>query len=88
MKSLHFNLFIAFGIVVLFACTKKQVANKYTVSINQKTQIITGADQISEYLPLLKGKRVAMLVNQTSIIGNKASVDSLLSLGVNIVKVL
>jgi uncharacterized protein YbbC (DUF1343 family) len=87
MKSHLFNLFIALGIVVLFACTKKQVANTYTVSTNQKTQIITGADQISEYLPLLKGKRVAMLVNQTSIIGKKASVDSLLSLGVNIVKV-
>ena len=87
MKSPLFNLFIALGIVVLIACTKKQVANKYTVSTNQKTQIITGADQISEYLPLLKGKRVAMLVNQTSIIGKKASVDSLLSLGVNIVKV-
>ncbi len=87
MKNPLFNLFIALGILVLFACTKKQVANKYTISANQKTQIITGADQISEYLPLLKGKRVAMLVNQTSIIGKKASVDSLLSLGVNIVKV-
>ena len=87
MKNPLFNLFIALGIVVLIACTKKQVANKYIVSTNQKTQIITGADQISEYLPLLKGKRVAMLVNQTSIIGKKAGVDSLLSLGVNIVKV-
>jgi uncharacterized protein YbbC (DUF1343 family) len=87
MKNPLFNLFITLGIVVLFACTKKQITNKYTVSTNQKTQIITGADQISEYLPLLKGKRVAMLVNQTSIIGKKASVDSLLSLGVNIVKV-
>lgn len=87
MKSPFFNLFIALGIVVLIACTKKQLASKYTVSTTQKTQIITGADQLSEYLPLLKGKRVAMLVNQTSIIGKKASVDSLLSLGINIVKV-
>jgi uncharacterized protein YbbC (DUF1343 family) len=87
MKSPFFYLLISLGIVVVFACTKKQIANKYTVSTNQKTQIITGADQISEYLPFLKGKRVAMLVNQTSIIGKKASVDSLLSLGVNIVKV-
>ncbi len=50
-------------------------------------KIITGADQIHAYLPLIKGKRVAMVVNQTSIIGNKPSVDSLLSLGINIVKV-
>jgi len=87
MKSPLFNLFITLGIVVLIACTKKQVTSKYTVSTTQKTQIITGADQLSEYLPLLKGKRVAMLVNQTSIIGKKPSVDSLLSLGINIVKV-
>lgn len=46
--------------------------------------IITGADQVDEYLPYLKGKRVGMLVNQTSIIGNKLSVDSLRSLGVDI----
>ncbi len=50
-------------------------------------KIITGADQIQAYLPLIKGKRVAMVVNQTSIIGHKPSVDSLLDLGINIVKV-
>lgn len=49
--------------------------------------IITGADQTSEYLKYLKGKRVAMVVNQTSIIGKTPSVDSLLALGVNIVKI-
>lgn len=50
-----------------------------------KNPIQTGADQLSAYLPLLKGKKVGMLVNQTSVIGNnKSIVDSLLSLGVNI----
>jgi len=49
--------------------------------------IITGADQTSEYLKYLRGKRVAMVVNQTSIIGKTPSVDSLLALGINIVKV-
>ncbi|MGV3706195.1 MAG: exo-beta-N-acetylmuramidase NamZ family protein [Arcticibacter sp.] len=52
-----------------------------------KTSIITGADQTDKYLSYLKGKRVAMVANQTSIIGNKLSVDSLLSLGIKIVKV-
>ena len=49
--------------------------------------ILTGADQTNLYLPYLKGKRVGMVVNQTSIIGNKPSPDSLLSRGINIVKV-
>ncbi|CAL1518639.1 DUF1343 domain-containing protein [Chitinophaga sp. MM2321] len=49
-----------------------------------KKPILTGADQVAAYLPYLKGKRVGMLVNQTSIIGNKLSVDSLRTLGVDI----
>lgn len=47
----------------------------------------TGADQTEKYLPYLKGKRVAILANQTSIIGERHLVDSLQSRGVNIVKV-
>lgn len=50
-------------------------------------QIIPGADQTEKYLPLLKNKRVAILGDPTSIIGKKHLVDSLKSLGVNIVKV-
>ena len=49
--------------------------------------IVTGAEQLDKYLPYLKGKRVAMLANQTTIIGKKHLVDSLKTLGVNIVKV-
>lgn len=49
--------------------------------------ILTGADQTDRYVPYLLGKRVGMVVNQTSIIGKKPSVDSLLSRGVNIVRV-
>lgn len=51
------------------------------------TQIITGAEQLDQYLPYLAGKRVAMLANKTTIIGKTHLVDSLKDLGVNIVKV-
>ncbi len=47
----------------------------------------TGAEQTEIYLPLLKGKRVGMVVNPTSIIGKTTTVDSLLKLGVKIVKI-
>lgn len=63
-------------VLVLLACLHSSSA-----------QIITGADQTDAYLPYLKGKRVALVVNQTSIIGKKASVDSLLSLGVKVVRI-
>lgn len=55
--------------------------------VTQARKVTTGADQISAYLPYLKGKRIGMVVNQTSIIGSKPSVDSLVSLGVNIVSI-
>ncbi len=50
-------------------------------------EIITGADQTHLYVPYLKGKRVAVMANPTTIIGKKHLVDSLKSLGINIVKV-
>lgn len=51
-----------------------------------KAEIKTGAEQTNIYLPLLKGKRVAILANQTTIIGKTHWVDSMKKLGVNIVK--
>lgn len=54
---------------------------------NKTVAIKTGADQTEKYLPLLKGKRVGMVVNPTSIIGRQTSVDSLLKLGVKIEKI-
>ena len=63
-----------------------------TDKINQS--IITGANRTKKYLPLLRGKRVAVVANQTSVIFKDTSqktfthlVDSLLQLHVNIVKV-
>lgn len=53
----------------------------------KSTQIITGAEQLDQYLPYLAGKRVALLANKTTIIGKAHLVDSLKDLGVNIVKV-
>lgn len=51
--------------------------------------IRTGADQTEKYLPYLKGKKIGILSNQTSIIGSKKThlVDSLHKLGVKIVSV-
>ncbi|MBK7372721.1 MAG: DUF1343 domain-containing protein [Saprospiraceae bacterium] len=47
----------------------------------------TGAEQTDKYLPYLSGKRVALLANKTAIIGKTHLVDSLKTLGINIVKV-
>ena len=46
-----------------------------------------GAEQVNEYLPLLKGKTIAIVANQSSFIKNTHLVDSLLSLGLHVKKV-
>lgn len=51
------------------------------------TTIRTGADQTEKYVSYLKGKRVAIMANPTTIIGKKHLVDSLQTLGIKIVKV-
>lgn len=57
------------------------------ITYSANSQIVTGADRIPEYIDYLKNKRVGMVINPTSRIGNKSSVDSLIALGINIIKV-
>ncbi len=52
-------------------------------------QVKVGAERLDLLLPMLQGKRVAIMANQTSIIGKNQThlVDSLLSLGVDVKKI-
>src|SRR5580704_3564874 len=49
--------------------------------------ILTGADQLDQYLPLLEGQSVAVFANATSVIGHTHLVDTLVKLGVHIQKI-
>ena len=51
------------------------------------TQIIPGAYRMNIYVPLLKGKRIGVFANQTSVIGKTNLIDTLLKQGVNIKKI-
>ncbi len=73
-------------IVFSLLITNGQNTNLSKIDTSQ-TYIITGAERTEKYLQLIKGKRVAIMANPTTIIGNRHLVDSLLLLGVNIVKI-
>lgn len=74
-------LMLAFGLlVVLLAGTNLPAATS-------GGEVITGADQTDAYVPYLKGKRVGLVANPSSIIGGKTSLDVLLGMGVKVVKV-
>ncbi len=50
--------------------------------------LASGADQTELYLTMLQGKRVALVANQTSVINETHLADTLLALGVDLVKVM
>jgi len=79
------KFFFSLIVVLGFCIPSKNSAT--TAVLTKKGQIKTGAEQTEKYLPYLKGKRVAVLANLTSVIGKNHLVDSLNKLGVNIVKV-
>jgi len=66
----------------LNASQKSQSGN-----FNEEIPIIPGAERTQDYFNQLKGRRVAVAGNHTSMIGKVHLVDSLLSAGVNVVKV-
>ena len=66
------------GALALCSC-KKQERDK--TDIPSKAEIICGAEQCERYFPLLKDKHFALVVNQTSRIGEKHLVDSLCAAG-------
>jgi len=59
--------------VLSFGCK-----NKTEKSESESAKILTGAEQLDVYLPLLKGKKVGLMANQTTIVGDKHLVDVLL----------
>jgi uncharacterized protein YbbC (DUF1343 family) len=87
MKKIPALVLIALLVIVLITAYKNPARETAVAAVVKKDTIRTGAEQTEKYVSYLKGKRVAILANQTSIIGSKHMVDSLKSLGVNIVKV-
>jgi uncharacterized protein YbbC (DUF1343 family) len=74
------------GVVV--AQEKPQLPIETSVSVAPKdTKPTVGAEQILFFLPSLQGKKVALVVNQTSLIGETHLADSLTALGIDVVKI-
>jgi uncharacterized protein YbbC (DUF1343 family) len=62
----------------------KNIASKESLETPVKNEILTGAQQTEKYLPILKGKRIGLVVNQTAQINGVLLVDTLQKLNVNI----
>ena len=62
-------------------------AQNSKVSGSNTNSVITGAERMQVYLPLLKNKAVGVFANQTSMVGNTHLVDTLLKSGIRVVKI-
>ncbi len=71
--------------ILSLACTAQKTKAKPASPVAKNSSaIMPGADQTELYLPTLKGKNVALLVNHTSVVGKTHLIDTLLKAGVNI----
>lgn len=77
--SIISKMFLLFLFIVCVQSTFAQMSKKADIQV--------GASRLDEYLPQLKGKKVALLINQTSVVNEVLLLDTLLDLGINITKV-
>lgn len=68
-------------------CTLLLMAATGVFSQSKSNPVIPGAERMETYLPMLKGKSVAVFANQTSMVKNSHLVDTLLKSGIKIVKI-
>lgn len=91
MKMKH--LPVQFLLILVFTLQGACSDHTYRVSETQNTEkdfgtIITGAERLSVYVDkYLNNKNIAVVANQTSLVGEVHLIDTLLSSGVNIIKV-
>jgi uncharacterized protein YbbC (DUF1343 family) len=90
------NIFLLVSVIILScnaACKAQSRESKFVYKLQpadsntQEKPVLPGAYGFYEYLPILKGKKVALVVNQTSEVNGVLLPDTLLQLGVNIVKI-
>jgi uncharacterized protein YbbC (DUF1343 family) len=80
-----YAVFILSVLIGLQSCKEPSVAQGVITPVaSEKKTILSGASRTEEYLPLLKGKQIAVIANQTSRIGKTHLVDTLLAFGVNV----
>lgn len=77
--------FLKTSLIVMMALIAiPTIAKKAKCDTPASGEIIVGAACTSEYVPLLKGKKVALLSNHTGVVGDKHVLDIMLEKGVDV----
>jgi uncharacterized protein YbbC (DUF1343 family) len=87
VKSTNLISLLLFCFLLIYNSLEAQIFSRMEVVTQSESDIQTGASRISEYLPKIKGKRIGIVANHTSLIGKTHLVDTLLSLGLKVNRV-
>ena len=82
-KNSHFGRVLL--VILLFNCL--MAASQTYPIILPYSKVTHGSARIDVLLPLLKGKKVAIVTNPSGLVGKRTLVDTLLSLKVDVVKI-
>ena len=84
----HLKLLLILLFVSILTCRAQVTTCDETCGTTLPPEmVVVGAERTDEYLPLLKGKRIALLSNQTGVVGifhNKHTLDLMLEMGLNV----
>lgn len=74
-------------LIPMFSCVQgaNQSTEKAINNADAQKDIVMGAELTEAYFPLIEGKRVAVMSNQTGVVGDLHLVDMLIDEGVNVV---
>jgi uncharacterized protein YbbC (DUF1343 family) len=95
LNHAHFYTMRIFSVICTLIVCLESACGQHTVNeslihqaeIHTNKSILVGAERLTQYVPMLVNKRVAVVANQTSQFGSTHLVDSLLALGIQVVKV-
>src|SRR5690242_18746529 len=73
-----------FSILIVLGFTACKTRAQGSATVAHDNKIITGAERMELYLPMLQGKRIGIFANHTSIVGTTNLVDTLVKRGVQI----
>jgi uncharacterized protein YbbC (DUF1343 family) len=82
-----FALWFLLGIFLLAGETPAQIISKSDFTAVTPDNIKVGAEHTEQYLSMLHGRKIAVVANQASLVKKRLLVDTLQSLGINVVAI-
>ena len=87
MQKISFLLYVLSSFFITSACENNESINSSHFLSIIETDVIPAADQLDLYLPKLENKKIGLVINHTSRVSNTHLLDTLLSLGIEVIKV-